>query len=130
MKNSVVILIILLSNSCVCFETTHAYKYEIENNTDQTIVIHFIYGSNFNLDSLVIGANSKTEVMDASWGRQETLDCSDAFFENGISYEISNGYELTKYLHVQENWEHTFDLQRCSSAGECIFVITDDDLIK
>ena len=130
MKKTLIVLMLLNFTSCVCFETEYFIEYEIENNTNEEIVINFEYGTNLYLDSIIIEANSKTNFQESGHGKRSNLDCSEEFYESNITIRVSNNFELKKNISNQDNWEHETKPKRCSSYDKCIFTISNEDLVK
>lgn len=128
MKTFFVIIIISLFFSSCCFEPDGTLIVRIVNETKERVVFYLSppldsqYG-----DSIAIEPNSDYYFFETGRYNTKGMDCSDNFFENSVTWKVSNNLVLDKKIYLQDNWEHLYSGKRCLTSDECIFTITEED---
>jgi len=127
-------IIVLLISSCCKIEKDEL-TWEIQNQTNELIIIHFKEAIDSLLtnpiDSIVLQPKMAYG-FSCNIEPTNTPDYMFPFKKENIAYVITNNYILTKTIDIKENWkcEREGHAELCNSFYYCTFTISESELIK
>jgi hypothetical protein len=110
--------------SACCLEEGAGYKWDIVNNSSDTIFI--TSASSPFPDSIAVLPHQTFTEANSSLGKDKNFYCTEAFQKNEVV--VSGDKILTKTLEDSDNWIQSSENSRCSMEHNCRFVIEQTDI--